>query len=178
MTERTRAWDEEPTLADPSEAPTIPVNTSYRPGVAPVQRRGRGHAEPEPTLVGTAWPHPTPARPPLRQQLRQLRRGREWSNLGALFAFVSWGVWAVSERGTDLAVPMLAFLLVLLVAVGVFALSRLLGRVVLERTLGRTRRSAWPSHLATAIFLTAAGVEYLRRTGWIVEGIMWLRGLG
>lgn len=174
MTERTRSWDE-PTV--PQDAPTIPLDTSYRPGVAPVQRRSPTAPAVEPTLVGTGWSDPTPARPPLRDQLRQLKRGREWTNLGALFAFVCWGIWAISERGTGLAVPLVAFVLVLLVAAGVFALSRLLGRVVLERTLGRTRRSAWPSHLATGVFLAAAGVEYLRRTQWVVDGITWLRGL-
>lgn len=108
--------------------------------------------------------------------MRQLKRGGEWSALGALFAFVCWGLWAISERGPNLAGPAITFVLVLVVAVGVFALCRLLGRVVLERSLGRSRRSAWPSHLATGLFLAAAGVEYLRRTGWVVDGLSRLTG--
>lgn len=124
------------------------------------------------------WPGAAPApRPPLRYQLRQLTRGWEWTGLGALFAFVCWGIWAISERGEGFAVPVLAFVLVLLVAAGVFTLSRLLGRMLLERWLRRARRSAWPSHLATGAFLVAVGVEYLRRTTWIVDAVAWLRGL-
>lgn len=174
MTERTQPW-EEPTA--PLDAPTIRLGTSYRPGTAPVQRKP---SEPlvEPTLVAPGWSDVVSGpRPPLRDRIRLLKRGREWSNLGALFAFVCWGIWAISERGTGLAVPLVAFVLVLLVAVGVFALSRLLGRVVLERTLHRRRHSAWPSHLVTGLFLAAAGVEYLRRTEWIVDALTWLRGL-
>jgi hypothetical protein len=114
----------------------------------------------------------------VRYQLRQLRRGGEWSWIGGLFAFVSWGIWTISVRGADLVVPVLAFVLVLLVALGVFALSRLLGRVVLERGLGRTRRSAWAAHLVTGLFLAGAGVAYLGQTEWIVEAWNWVRGLG
>lgn len=176
MTERTQPW-EEPTATAPLDGPTVPLGSAFRPGVAPVQRKPTEPAV-EPTLAGPDWSKVGAPRPPLRDQIRRLKRGREWSNLGALFAFICWGVWAISERGTGLAMPLLAFALVLLVAVGVFALSRLLGRVVLERTLHRTRRSAWPSHLLAGLFLAAAGVEYLRRTEWIVDGITWLRGLG
>jgi len=49
--------------------------------------------------------------------------------------------------------------------------------MLLERWLGRARRSAWPSHLITGAFLAAVGVEYLRRTTWIVDTVVWLRGL-
>ena len=51
-------------------------------------------------------------------------RGAEWSAAGALFAFVCWGIWAISGGG-DLAGPLLIFLLSLLVAAGLFALARL-----------------------------------------------------
>jgi hypothetical protein len=116
-------------------------------------------------------------RPPLRYQLKQLRRGGEWSTTGALIAFVCWGIWAISLRGGNLTIPVLAFALVLLVGGGIFALSRLLGRVVLERTLGRGRRTAWPSHLVTAVFLVAVGVAYLGQTAWVIDAWTWLKGL-
>lgn len=172
----------EPTVPlEPSslESPTAPLGPptapAFRPGVAAVQQRGTAVPAVEPAPVAT-WPATAP-RPPLRHQLRQLRRGWEWTGLGGLFAFVCWGIWAISERGEGFAVPVLAFVLVLLVAAGVFALSRLLGRMLLERWLGRARRSAWPSHLITGAFLAAVGVEYLRRTAWIVDAVVWLRGL-
>jgi hypothetical protein len=177
-----RRWDDQ-------DAPTEPMarsNPAFRPGVAPV-----GPDRPDPTLplaggdgAGTAeWQggagsRGAPPRAPLRYQARQLRRGWEWSGIGALFSFVSWGVWVISERGSSIVAPAVAFALVLVVAVGVFQLCRLLGRVVIERSLGRPRRSAWLSHLATGMFLAAAGVQYLRQTEWVVNGITWMRGLG
>jgi hypothetical protein len=80
-------------------------------------------------------------------------------------------------RGDDFVVPALAFVLVLLVAVGVFTLSRVLGMVILERGMGRVRRSAWGAHLATGLFLAAAGLAYLGQTEWVVNAWNWLRGL-
>ncbi|HET8640369.1 MAG TPA: hypothetical protein VFM37_00425 [Pseudonocardiaceae bacterium] len=173
MAEPTQPWDE-PTLPDhPAARRAIPYNPAYRPGVAPVGPR------PLAPLTETIVPasRPQPPRPPLSYQMRQLRRGSEWSVLGGLFAFVCWGIWAISSRGLSLAVPVFTFILVLLVAGGVFALCRLLGRVVLERSMGRVRRGAWVSHAVTGLFLAAAGVAYLRQTEWVVETLTWLRGL-
>jgi hypothetical protein len=160
------------------ETPTVP---GFRPGKASVGQSGGQEPEQpavmvDPTAVAAPWSEPP--RPPLRYQARQLRKGGEWSAVGGLFAFVCWGIWAIAERGGSLAGPVLALVLVTLVAVGVFFLFRLLGRVVLERTFGRVRRSAWPSHLVTGVFLAAAGVQYLRQVGWIVDAWTWLRGLG
>lgn len=156
------------------DEPTVP---GYRPGKAAVGRRPEPTAPiVDPTVVGPPWTDQP--RAPLRYQVRQLKRGGEWSAAGGLFAFVCWGIWAISERGGSLVTPVVALVLVMLVAVGVFFLCRLLGRVVVERMLGRIRRSAWLSHLATGLFLGAAGVQYLRQTEWVVEGITWLRGLG
>lgn len=156
------------------DEPTMP---GYRPGKAPVGPRPEGTAPiVDPTVVGPAWTDQP--RASLRYQARQLKKGGEWSAAGALFAFVCWGTWAIAERGGSLLTPVVALVLVMLVAAGVFLLCRLLGRVVVERWLGRIRRSAWPSHLVTGVFLGAAGVQYLRQTGWIVDGLTWLRGLG
>jgi hypothetical protein len=164
----------------PGEEPTVP---GFRPGKASVGQGRSAGREPEqptvtvdPTVVGPSWSEQP--RPPLRYQARQLRRGGEWSAVGGLFAFVCWGIWALSERGGSLAGPVLALVLVALVAVGVFFLFRLLGKVVLERSLGRVRRSAWPSHMVTGIFLAAAGVQYLRQVEWLVDAMSWLRDLG
>lgn len=175
MAEPTQPWDE-PTLPAQQPAwPAAPHNPAYRPGVAQVGQRPRPVAPPTETIVAAAR-GPAP-RYPLRYQARQLRRGGEWSILGGLFAFVCWGIWAISSRGLSLTVPLFTFVLVLLVAAGVFGLCRLLGRVVLERSMGRTRRGAWVSHAVTGLFLAAAGVAYLRQTGWVVDAFTWLRGL-
>jgi len=153
---------------------TVP---GYRPGKAAVGPRPDPTAPiVDPTVVGPAWTDQP--RAPLGYQARRLKKGGEWSAAGGLFAFVCWGTWAISERGGSLVGPVVALVLVLAVAVGLFFLCRLLGRVIVERSLGRIRRSAWPSHLVTGVFLGAAGVQYLRQTEWIVDGLTWLRGLG
>jgi hypothetical protein len=187
--DRTEPWAER-TVEAPADGsawppfqpvPTGPPPPAYHRGVAQVGPRGAAPLENTQEYGGQppSWDGGAPAqpRPPMRHQLRQLRRGGEWTWIGGLFAFICWGVWTVSVRGSDLAVPVLAFVLVLLVALGVFALSRLLGRVVIERGLGRRRRSAWAAHLATGLFLAAAGVAYLGQTEWVVEAWNWVRGL-
>ncbi|MBM0237706.1 hypothetical protein JNW88_12000, partial [Micromonospora sp. ATA32] len=62
------------------------------------------------------------------------------------------------------------------VAVGLFALSRLLGRVIWERQLGRVRRSARGAHLVTAAFLVGVGLAYLQQTEWVVTAWNWVTG--
>ncbi|GAB3814020.1 hypothetical protein GCM10027605_58690 [Micromonospora zhanjiangensis] len=158
-----------------------PEESGFRRGRAsvgpPRQRTEEFPAAPhEPT--GTGWPDAGQSRPrpPAGSQLRQLRRGSEWSTLGLLFSFVCWGVWAISSRG-NLTSPVAAFLLTLLVAAGLFALSRLLGRVVLERQLGRVRRSARGAHLVAGVFLVGAGVAYLRQTEWVITAWNWVTSL-
>jgi hypothetical protein len=123
---------------------------------------------------------PTPTRPwngdvrvPVRSQLRQLRAGGEWTSIGVLFAFVCWGIWAISGGG-NLAAPLLIFVLSLLVAAGLFALARLVGRVVLEQRLGRVRRSARGAHLVTAVFLAGLGIAWLQQTEWVVSAWNWI----
>ena len=56
-----------------------------------------------------------------------------------------------------------------MVAGGLFALQRLVGRMVLVRLFGRQRRTATLAHLGTAIFLIIVGVDFLRRTSWIAH---------
>jgi hypothetical protein len=171
----------------PAWPPFSPVRSgppppSYHRGVAQVGQRGAAPTAHTQEYGGAPQPwnadEPAQPRPPVRHSLRQLRRGGEWTWIGGLFAFVCWGIWTVSVRGGDLVVPTLAFVLVLFVALGVFTLSRLLGRVVIERGLGRIRRSAWVAHMVTGLFLGAAGVAYLGQTQWIIEAWNHVRGLG
>ena len=62
----------------------------------------------------------------------------------------------------------------LVVAVGVFALSRLLGYLVLTRMLNRRRLHARWSHLLTGLFLTVGGISYLANTTWVAGADDWL----
>jgi hypothetical protein len=185
--DRGPSWpDSGPSWPDPGPGDPAagrgPAGPAFHRGVAPVSQRGPGrqHPGPDETLTdGPGWRGHPPVgqpRPPVRYRMRQLRRGGEWTTVGALFAFICWGIWAVSVRGGDLVVPVLAFVLVLLVAIGVFALARLVGKIVIERTMQRTRRSAWVAHMVTGLFLLGAGVAYLRQTQWVVDAWTWVRG--
>ena len=152
--------------------PRKPPPTEMFPAAGPEHH----HASERPRPSGTGWPADDAPRMSMDDQLRQLRRGSGWSLLGGLFAFVCWGVWAISARG-DLTSPVVTFVLSVLVAAGLFALARLLGRVVLERQLGRTRHGARGAHLVTGLFLAGVGVAYLRQTEWVMDVWNWFARL-
>lgn len=172
MADQTQPWAERTVELPPEQ------QGGFRRGVAQVSVP-TPPTEPFPvapsTSVDPGWPDAPPERPalPPGYHWRQLRSGGHWSAIGALFAFVCWGIWAISSRG-DLTSPVLVFVLTLCVAAGLFALSRLLGRVILERQLGRIRRSARGAHLVTGAFLVGVGVTYLRQTEWIVNLWNWV----
>ncbi len=179
-----------PHLAQPQPQPQSRPQSQTQPQGAPASPFSRGVAHVKPAMpkteaftaehhrTGTGWPgEPAPVRQPMGWHLRQLRKGGEWSFAAAVFAFVGWGIWAVSGGGDDLLSPLLMFVLILAVAAGIFALARLLGRVVLERQLGRTRRTARGAHLVAALFLTGVGVTYLQQTEWVVDAWNWVAGL-
>jgi hypothetical protein len=108
--------------------------------------------------------------------VRELRRGGEWSSAALLFAFVCWGIWAISTDG-DLATPIVVFILSLFVAAGLFALSRVIGRVVLEKQFHRVRRTARGSHIVAAVFLVGVGLAHLRQTEWVMDAYHWVVGI-
>jgi hypothetical protein len=113
---------------------------------------------------------------PTNEDPRTLKLGWEYTGIGAAFAFVCWGIWAALNRGS-LVGPLMGFLVVLAVAGGLFALARLIGRVVLVQRLGRTRRTARGAHAVTGIFLGVAGLAYLGQTPAIVEILVWLKDM-
>lgn len=160
-----------------------PGQQDFRTGVAavPTQRQVDQTVSFEPTLApGQIVTSGQLKRPdvPLNVRLRQLKAGGRWSVAGAIFLLLSWGLWAVSAGGdSDHGTATLALFLVLVVAVGLFALSRLVGGVVLEKIMGRTRRSAWLSHAFIGLFLVAAGVSYLSSIDWVVDAWNFLRGV-
>jgi hypothetical protein len=175
-------WADPPTAQSPPPAaapgPTAQGSDGQpfsrgRAQVNPHPRTQQFAAEHEPT--GTGWPD---AEPPQRRSvswhIRELRRGGEWSFAAALFAFVCWGIWAISTDGDDLTTPVVVFVLSLIVAAGLFTLSRVVGRVVLEKQFHRVRRSARGAHLVTALFLTGVGVAHLRQTPWVMDAYRWV----
>jgi hypothetical protein len=180
-----------PESAATSQVPATPAPTSPGPAPAPdpspfSQGRARvtqptprteqfraGH---EPT--GTGWPEQHQERPQrsLGWHMQRLRRGGEWSSAAVLFAFVGWGIWAISEGG-DLGGPLIIFLVSLIVAAGVFALARLVGRLVLEQRMGRVRHTARGAHMVAGLFLAGVGFAFLRQTGWVVNAVEWVASL-
>jgi len=161
----------------PAQPPPAPSPfSSGRAAVNPRPRTQQFAAEHEPT--GTGWPgaDAPQERHSLGWHVRQLRIGGEWSFAGLLFAFVCWGIWAISSDG-DLTTPVVVFVVSLLVAAGLFALSRLVGRLVLERQFGRVRRTARGSHIVAGIFLVGVGVAHLRQTEWVMTAFNWTVGL-
>ncbi|WP_433051433.1 serine/threonine protein kinase [Dactylosporangium sp. CS-033363] len=144
------------------------------------QMRGRAkvvpRVAPEPTGMMDFEPEERLPRysPPRGDRARQLKIGWEYTGTGAIIAFICWGLWALDSEGS-LNGPFIAFLVVLGVAVGVFALARLIGRLVLEQRMGRVRRSARGAHAITGLFLAAAGIAYLREVGWVLDAYHWVK---
>jgi hypothetical protein len=187
-----------------ADAPTTPVHGPPPPGLPPTAHfpvpeasrepgppaspfsRGRAqvnaqgprppHAEHEPT--GTGWPGvPAPAgHPGMSWKWSELRQGSEWTSAAVLFAFVCWGIWALSGDG-PFGTPTVVLVVTLAVAVGVFCLARVVGHLVLERQMGRVRRTARGSHLVTALFLAGVGIAWLQQTQWVMDAFHWVADL-
>jgi hypothetical protein len=173
-------WADPPTVprSQPPHGPAAaePVAPSpFSRGRAQVNPRTQP-AEHEPT--GTGWPGAEAPAAPLQMSWRwsELRRGGEWTTAATLFLFVCWGIWAISSTGS-LTTAVIVFVVTLAVAVGVFCLSRVVGHLVLERALGRRRRTARGSHLVTALFLAGVGVGHLQQTQWVMDAVHWLKDL-
>ncbi|WP_018908913.1 hypothetical protein [Salinispora arenicola] len=177
MADQTQPWAERTVEVPPQpEVGVPPQRDAFQRGVASVGKPSTRRTKPFPVVeevTEAGVPDASTPRRPMSWHLAQLRPGREWSAGGALFAFVCWGIWAISGGG-NLASPLLIFILSLLVAVGLFVLARLVGRVVLEQRLGRVRRGARGAHLVTAVFLVSLGFAWLKQTEWIVSAWNWI----
>ncbi|WP_412748970.1 DNA-directed RNA polymerase II [Krasilnikovia sp. M28-CT-15] len=191
-------WAEPPTVpqppppAAPGEPTAVQGQAGASPGQFPVHAeaqpfsRGRAQVNPNPRTrqfadheaTGTGWPGAAAPRErhSLGWHVQQLRRGSEWSTAALLWAFVCWGIWAISTSGT-LTGPIIIFLLCVVVAAGLFALSRFVGRLVLERQFGRVRRTAKGSHLVAGLFLVGVGFAHLQQTAWVMRSYHWVVGL-
>ncbi|GAA0530468.1 hypothetical protein GCM10010172_08920 [Paractinoplanes ferrugineus] len=173
-------WADHPTTPD---GPVVPSADEKVAGYNPfTQGRARVNEPPQHTQryadhdpTGVGWPG---AEAPaghrgMSWRWSELRRGSEWTTAAVLFAFVCWGVWALSGGGA-LGTPLIVFAVTLAVAVGVFCLARVVGYFVLERQFGRQRRTARGSHLVTALFLAGVGVADLQQTQWVMDAVHWV----
>lgn len=181
---------EEPTLpmeASRQRRPAAPPGANYSPGKAAVGRAASGGTEPTLTFDEESGTYSGPGiatrtslkQPsvPLRQRVRMLRRGGRWSAIGTGVLVGCWGLFALSSLSGDLAPATLALLVILAVGAFLFGLCRLVGLLVLERSMGRVRRSAWAAHAVAGLFWIAAGVTYLTRIGWVVDAFNFIRGV-
>jgi hypothetical protein len=166
-------WSER-TLDMPPQDPWAPPPPyiAGRAQVTPNPKAQRFAAEHEPT--GTGWPGAEV--PSFRTTARDLRSGGEWTTAAVLFAFICWGLWAIASDGNPVT-SVIVFTLSLLVAAGLFALCRLVGRMVLEKHLHRVRRSALGSHLVTSVFLVGVGVAHLQQIDWVMRAYHWVANL-
>jgi hypothetical protein len=166
-------------VASPSATKVEPPHGNGNGGIAAGDAiRGRAPVVPKPPQANDAPPQPQGPppvpRPPMRDQMRLLKRGGGWTWFGGAVAFFGWSVWAIANRGHSLFVPLLAFAVVLAVGGGLFVVLRLLGRLVVERWIGRRRRGAVLAHLGTALYLVTVGVEYLHQTPWVMQAVAWV----
>jgi hypothetical protein len=181
--ERTLDMPPQDPWADPPTTPQSPATSPVPPAEAPFSR-GRAQVNPHPRTqpfaadhepTGTGWPGTGAPEQHRSIGWRELRRGGEWSSSALLFAFVCWGIWAISTTG-DLTTAVIIFVVSVLVAGGIFALARLVGRVVLEKQFHRVRRTARGSHLITAVFLVGVGLAHLQQTAWVMTAFHWVVG--
>ncbi|MGH8877645.1 MAG: serine/threonine protein kinase [Stackebrandtia sp.] len=173
---------------DRTSAASVPVSPAPATPPPPGQF-GRGVAEPtysqhsEPATLAEGPSHddqpPEPPRPWFGNEgkFSQLTSGGEFSVVGLLFMFVCWGILTLATLRENFIVHILELLLWLVLAVGVFTASRALGTQVLVRWLGRTRRSARMSHLASGAFMVFGGVYMLGHVPFITEFIDWISNI-
>ena len=163
-------WDSpgEPTVPRMYGRAPIPVPTP------PLREPTAQMPEVDRPPAGPRAPRPVSWQRSSRPALRSLADGWGFTATGLVVAFCGWGFWAAAGRGR-LSAPYIGLLFMLFVSVGVFALSRFFGYIVVEQTLGRPRHHARWAHLLTGLFLTVAGISYLANTACLVDGIDWIR---
>lgn len=147
----------------------------------PARMRGRAAVPQQPSVTRDedyADPVPQPSWEPPRRGHSDpgaLQRGGKITVVAGVFAFVCWGIWAISNSSGP-STPLFTLLVVVGVALGVFTLTRLVGRIILEQRLGRIRHSARGAHALTAAFLFCAGAAYLKQTAWVIDLLSTLDG--
>jgi hypothetical protein len=166
-----------------AEDPQTLADTKFSAPATPMYGRASVPSGPlrEPTAEMESVPAPAgrPSRPVSWQRTgsasrRSLGDGWGLTATGLLVAFCGWGIWAAAGRGS-IASPLTGLVFMLAVAAGVFALSRLLGYLVLTQMLHRRRLHARWSHLFTGLFLTVGGISYLSNTRWVSGADEWIQ---
>jgi hypothetical protein len=139
----------------------------------------RPPAAPESTSYPASYVEPgAKAKAPISTRVRSLRKGSIWTITAGSFAIVCWGIWATAGRSSSgVYLAPSVFLSSIAVALGIFVVLRLVGRLVIENWMHKTRSGATGAHIGAAIFLFAVGVTYLQQTSWVMKVYGWLKGL-
>ncbi len=179
-----------PSSGSPRPAPTsAPRPTAVQPsspgapamvGRAQVVARPpepSGYAAPEGTYLGGGPNQGARVSRRPKVNLRTLRKGGGWTIAGASFAVLCWFVWAAANRKSGAVLAPGFLVATAVVAIGLFMVLRLLGRLVIEGWMHKPRNSAHGAHLGTAAFLFAVGVTYLQETAWVMQAYRWVKGL-
>jgi hypothetical protein len=169
------------------ELPTEPVKLpqqqrkpGYQPGKAAIPpRRSDPTLTFEPGLppgkIVTSGQLKRPAMP-MRDRLRLMRIGSGWTVAGSTLLLGCWMLWAI-DSGIQFSGAVLTLAIIAGVALGLFVLCRLVGGIVLERMLSRTRRGAVLSHLTIGLFLTVVAFSLLSQVDWVIAAWNFLRGI-
>jgi serine/threonine protein kinase len=181
-----------PASGSPASGPSSPVSVSPAAGSAGVSPPSDGAmlvgraavvtrppAAQESTSYPASYVEPgAKAKAPMSTRVRTLRKGSTWTITAGSFAVVCWGIWATAGRSSSgVYLAPSVFLSSIAVALGIFVVLRLVGRLVIENWMHKTRSGATGAHIGTAIFLFAVGVTYLQQTSWVMKVYGWLKGL-
>lgn len=162
-----------------TSAPPVSPPGAYGRGVARPTRSQPNARHDQPEEPPPPRQPPTPSRPWFGRdgKLQALKSGGELSVVGGLFLLLCWAIWVLANALSDFFWYVVVLLFVYIVAAGVFAIARMVGTLVIVRLLGRTRRTARLSHLASGIFLIVVGIEFLKGVGFLVDAWTWITTL-
>jgi hypothetical protein len=123
-------------------------------------------------------PRPTPQAPMPRvswqraglASRRKLFDGWGFTFAGLLILFCGWGVWAASGASGASIPPIVSLLFVVFAGAIVFAVLRLISRLVIEGMRHRRRPHARWAHFLTGTFLAVVGISYFIHNGFLGQG--------
>jgi hypothetical protein len=133
---------------------------------------GRAERDPRPTpqtpLPKVSWYRASVA------SRRTMFDGWGFTFTGLLILFCGWGVWAASKAGRTSIPPIVSLLFVVVVGLVIFAVLRLVSRVVIEGMRHRRRPHARWAHFITGTFLAVVGISYFLHNSFLTQGSAWL----
>jgi hypothetical protein len=94
---------------------------------------------------------------------------------GLLILFCGWGVWAAGGGSGSSIPPVVNLVFVIAVGGIVFAVLRLISKLLVEGVRHRQRLNARWEHFLTGTFLAVVGVSYLLHNALLTSTVTWVR---